>query len=263
MIRALYSEITKLAQPTYWIAIAAMVAFMAITVVISVGSPGETNSHRGPAGLILSQSELQQPDGLARSLGNAVTFLGIVVLSIVGVNMGGEYRLGTIRNLVTRQPRRVRLLVGKLTALLAYLAVAVVITVLVAVPLARQLAARAGVDSSRWWSGDGVIALLGGTGSLIVAVWGWGSLALLLAIVLRSAPATIGVGVAYALPVEILVGEIWPAFARWLPGQLFQALARGGSPSLDHTDALIGSLTCLALATVLALAIFRARDIPE
>src|SRR5690606_4918 len=202
----------------YGIGAAALVAFMVITMVISVTDPGQLTVNRGPAGLVLSRPELQAPDGLARSIGNGITFLGIVVLCIVAVNAASEYRLGTIRNLLVRQPHRSRLLAAKVTTVLGYVAIAVIVTVAIAAALGQVMASNAGVQTARWWTADGILALGAGTGSHVLAAWGWAAFAILLATVLRSAPAAIGVGVAYALPFEILVGQATPDLARWLPG---------------------------------------------
>lgn len=82
--------------------------------------------------------------------------------------------------------------------------------------------------------------------------------------VLRSAPAAIGVGVAYALPGEILVGEVSPDVARWLPGQLLQTLARGGVGGVDdHLTALVGAVMWLLLAITVAAVRFGTRDVPD
>jgi ABC-2 type transport system permease protein len=260
VIRAARSEFIKLRQPAYAVTATGMVAFMAVSMVISVGGAGDRPSERGPAGLVLSRAGLEAADGLGRSLGNSVTFLGIVALTIVAINVGGEYSHGTVRNLLVRQPRRARLLLGKTVTLLAYLAVAVVVTALVGVAVAAGVAAG-DIDTGAWWSGPGVAATAAGAANLVVAVCGWGALGLLLAVLLRSAPATIGIGVAYALPFEILVGEVAPAAARWLPGQLLQALARGGTPEVDHAVALAGAGAWLVVAVGVALVVFRTRDV--
>lgn len=258
MIRAFRSELVKLRQPAYLVDVAALIAFMLITLVISVADPGEAASDRGPAGLVLARGGLEAADGLARSLGNAATFLGIIVLSLVAVNVGGEYRLGTVRVLAVRMPHRGRLLLGKTAALFGYLAAAVIATVAVAAP-AAQLIAGSDVDTSLWWSAPGLAALAAGTAKLVAAAWAWAALGTLLAVVLRSAPAAIGVGIAYILPVEILMVEVAPDVAEWLPGQLVVRLARGA----EGAAALVGTAAWTAAALAFAVAVFSARDVAD
>ncbi|MCD0447445.1 hypothetical protein LO763_27905 [Glycomyces sp. A-F 0318] len=262
MIRAFRGELVKLRQSTYLFGIAAVIAFMLITLVVSVTDPGPVAGDRGPAGLVLSRDGLEAADGLARSLGNVVTFLGIVVLALVSVNIGGEYRFGTIRSSAVRLPFRGRLLLGKTMALFGYLAVTVVVTVAIAAP-AAQLMAGPGVDTERWWGREGVAELMLGTGSLIAASWAWATIGVLLAVLLRSAPAAIGVGIAYILPVEILAVEVAPDAAAWLPGQLIVSLARGGDNAAAQAETLVGVASWATIALVGATLVFKFRDITD
>lgn len=260
MIAALRSETVKFRQRVYGIAVLGMLAFMAVTMVISVGDPAEAPRDLGPAGLVLSLEQLEAADGLGRSLGNAVTFLGIVALTLVAINVGGEYGYGAIRNLLLRQPNRARLFFGKTLALLAFLAGATVLAALLGAALGPLIT---GADPAAWGTGEGLAATAEGGGNLAAALLGWAALGILLAVVLRSAPAAIGVGVAYALPLEVLLTAVFEDSARWLPGQLFQALARGGTPQLDHTAALLGSLAWTAAALAAALVVFARRDVAD
>jgi ABC-2 type transport system permease protein len=259
MVAAFLSELIKLRQRTYWLMAAVMIAFMAITLVISVSGAGDTPSDRGPAGLVLALHQLEAADGLGRSLGNAATFLGILAVTLTALNVGGEFDHGTLRNLLMRQPRRIRLFAGKSAALLSFLAAATVLTSLAGIVTAQLLASD--LDTTAWRTGDGLTATARGVAGLTMAVLGWACLGILAAVVLRSAPIALGCTVAYALPVEILLTVVAGDRAGWLPGQLFQALARGGTPDVNLTTALLGSLAWAATAMVLAALIFRRRDV--
>ncbi|WP_117209245.1 ABC transporter permease subunit [Allorhizocola rhizosphaerae] len=259
MVAAFLSEMVKLRQRTYWLMAAVMVAFMAITMVMSISGAGDAPSDRGPAGLVLALQQLQASDGLGRSLGNAATFLGIVAVTLIALNVGGEYDHGTLRNLLVRQPRRIRLLGGKTAALMSFLAGTTIVTGLAGVGMAHLLASN--VDTTAWQTRDGLTATTAGVAGLTAAVLGWASLGVLAGILLRSAAIAIGAAVAYALPVEILLTVVAGDVARWLPGQLFQALARGGTPDVNPTTALLGSAAWATAAMLLAALIFRHRDV--
>lgn len=259
MVAAFLSEMVKLRQRSYWFMVAVMIAFMAVTIVMSVSGAGDVPSDRGPAGLVLAQHELEAANGLGRSLGNAATFLGILAVTLISLTVGGEYDHGTLRNLLIRQPRRIRLFTGKAAALMTFLAAATIITCLAGIATAQLLASD--VDTTAWRTGTGLAATISGVANLTMAVLGWACLGILTTILLRSAPIALGVTIAYALPVEILLTVIAEDQARWLPGQLFQALARGGTADVDFTAALFGSLTWATLAIVLAALIFRRRDV--
>lgn len=263
MIGATRSELVRLRERTYWIGVAGMAAFMAVTMLMSVGSADDAPSDRGPAGLVLARDQLAAHDGLGVSLGNAATFLGIAILTLVAINAGSDYSLGTIRNLLVRHPRRVSLLAGKAIALAMYTTIAVMLSAIVGVIVALTLAPGNHVDTGAWLTASGWAATAGGIANLTVAAWGWAALGLLLAIAVRSAPAAIGTGVAYALPAEVLVVAFASDAAPWLPGQILQAVARGGTPALDHTTALIRALAWIAIALAVAMMVFRRREVTD
>ena len=48
----------------------------------------------------------------------AAGFIGILVFVLFTASIAGEFSQGTLRALLTRQPRRARLMIGKLAALL-------------------------------------------------------------------------------------------------------------------------------------------------
>lgn len=263
MIGAIRSELLKLRERTYRFGVAGMAAFMAVAMLMSVGSADDAPSDRGPAGLILGRDQLAAPDGLGASLGNAATFLGIAILTLAAINAGGEYGLGTIRNLLVRHPRRWSLLAGKAITLAMYAAIAVALSAIVGVIIALTLAPGNHIDTGAWMTTTGWAATAAGTANLIVAVWGWAALGLLLAVATRSAPAAIGAGVAYALPGEILMVAFASDIAPWLPGQVLQAVARGGTPVLDHTAALVRALAWIAIAIAVAIVVFHTREVAD
>jgi hypothetical protein len=90
MIGVLSSEALKLWQRSTLAVVLAMIGFMAVTMIMSVpGSAGEVQD-RGPAGRILTQEQLEAVDGLARTLGNGITFLGVTAVALVAMNVGNS-----------------------------------------------------------------------------------------------------------------------------------------------------------------------------
>jgi ABC-2 type transport system permease protein len=266
VIGAFRSELLKLRARTYWVGTAGMGGFMAVTMLIAMGADA-TTTDRGPAGLVLARVELVAHDGLARSLGNGVTLVGIAVLTVIAINTGTEFSSGTVRNLLVFEPRRSRLLLGKTLALFGYVVVAVSAAALVGVGAAFVFAPGNDVDTTAWLTTAGVRALGGALGNLILASWGWAALGLLLAVVLRSAAAAIGTGVAYALPAEILLTETVTTATGWLPGQVWQTLARGGASvdpaAIGYPEALARSVGWIVVAVSLATLLFHRRELTD
>src|SRR6266852_6241158 len=66
--------------------------------------------------------------GLITIVGQARSFIIVVALIMVTVNLAAEWSQGTWRNLLVREPRRLRLLSGKMLALLLFVLVSMALT---------------------------------------------------------------------------------------------------------------------------------------
>jgi ABC-2 type transport system permease protein len=237
-----------------------LVGFAVLTVALTVTTASTTPVDQGPdQGLTLGQ--LAAADGLARTIGGAAQFIGVVALALFAISIAGEYTQGTLRNLLVRQPRRVRLLAGKLLALASFTAIAVVLAEVAAVVTALLVAPTQDVATAAWFTGDGWAALGSGLGNLLLATVGWGLLGALLALLLRSPAAAVGAGLAYALPFELLVTSAWDSGARWLPGQLLGTLAAGGAATVTYGRAGLLLAIYGALAVAAATTLFARRDV--
>jgi hypothetical protein len=201
MLRAFRSEWLKLRRPGMALAAGVVVVLGALSTAITITAAQDTPGRRsGPGSGRPTLDELAAADGLARTLERAATLLGVVALVIFAVAVAAEYSQGTLRNLLVRQPRRLRLLTGKLLAIAGLVTIAVAVSVGAAAGIAFPLAAGRGLDTGAWTTATGLQALASGAGDLVLATLGWGLLGAVLGIVLRSPALAVGVGVAYALP---------------------------------------------------------------
>ena len=116
------------------------------------------------------------------------------------------------------------------------------------------------IATAAWFTSDGWAALGSGLGNLLLATLGWGLIGALLALLLRSPAAAVGVGLAYALPFELLVTSAWDAGVRWLPGQLLGTLASGGAATATYGRAalLLAIYAAFAVAAGIALVVYLA-----
>jgi ABC-2 type transport system permease protein len=256
MWRSFLSEWIKLRRPAMLLGGAgAIVGFAAVTVALTLNSVAE-----GPAeGFTLDQ--IVAANGLARTVASAAQFIGVVALAMFAISIAGEYSQGTLRNLLVRQPRRVRLLAGKLLALVSFTAVAVVLGEVAAVLTALVVAPSQDIATAAWFTGDGWAALGSGLGNLLLATVGWGLLGALLALLLRSPAAAVGAGLAYALPFELLVTSAWESGQPWLPGQLLGTLAQGGAVTVTYGRAALLLAVYGMVAVVAAVTLFARSDV--
>ena len=136
-----------------------LLAFTILVTVLTIERATKT-LELGRRGFRVSVDQLSQPDGLVHGLTSASTLLGIIVLGIFAMAMGSEYGYGTLRNLLVREPRRLRLLAGKYLALLVFGAVLVTVACAVSVAVSFALGPSKGVDTSAWTSSAGLHALV-------------------------------------------------------------------------------------------------------
>ena len=139
---------------------------------------------------------------------------------------------GTIRTMLLRQPRRVRLLAGKLAA---------------TADLRRNCprrhrgrhlgrgphpGPRQGVDTGAWTTLDAAGAAFTDFGAVLLWITGYAVLGMMVAVLLRSVPLALGVGIAWAGPFEHLVQNAWAPAVKVFPGLLLEAFVAGGTPDI-------------------------------
>ena len=258
MMNAFQSEWIKLKRPgVLGAVIGAMAAFAALASALVV--TGSFGSDAGPfdASAVV---DLSSADGIASGLGLAAQFIGLVALVMVAWMVAREFGDGTIRNLLIRMPQRMKLAAGKFGALASLLTAGVVVAAAAAVVAAFAFAPGSGVDTGAWLSADGLLAVGKGTGQLLLATLGWTSLGALLGVVLRSGALAVGVGLAWMLPVEGLLGASIGDAADLLPGTVFATIASGAS-EISYTTALLLGLLYAGAAAAVSLAVFRRHDV--
>jgi ABC-type transport system involved in multi-copper enzyme maturation permease subunit len=208
-----------------------------------------------------SLAQLARPNGLIHGVNRAAVLLGIVAFGIAATQIASEFSLGTLRQLLVRQPRRPILLAGKFLAVLTFMLGAVVFASLLATVAAFVMAHARHVPTEAWTSSAGITDLTRALGDLLLATVGFTTFGLVVGLLFRSSVTAIIVGFAYLLPVEAVVTRIAPHSAAWLPGELLQAIAAGGLSTTGFAHSLILSTVYLAIAGVVATVVFVRKDV--
>lgn len=257
MIRAFRSEWIKLRRRSI------LVGGLSMTVLagagVAFGIIRVATSQRRDA--VLELLVLRSGDGLVAALIRVSDFIVVIPLVIIAAAVAGEYAQGTMRNLLVREPGRIRLLLGKFMALLVYCLIASTVAFGVGALIAFQVAPHEGINTSPWTTPDALHNLLSLWGNLLLSTTAWCVLGLLGATVFRSPAAAVGVSLVFLLVVENLVIAIWTEAPQWLFVTLNQAIIAGGNTNSDYGRAvgLVG-LYC-ACAVVVAAVVFRRRDV--
>lgn len=258
ILAAFRSEWVKLRRPNLLVGtyVGLAIAASLFAVLLFAQAPISGNG-----GGLPSLAQLARPNGLIHGVNRAAVLLGIVSFGIAATQIASEYSLGTLRQLLVRQPRRPILLAGKFLAVLTFMLGAVVFSSVVATVASVVMAHARHVPTAAWTSSVGIGDLTRALGDLLLATVGFTILGLVVGLLFRSSVTAIIVGFAYLIPVEAVVVRIAPHAATWLPGQLLQAVAAGGLAPDGFAHSLIVSIVYLLIACVAATVVFVRKDV--
>jgi ABC-type transport system involved in multi-copper enzyme maturation permease subunit len=262
MIRSFQAELLKLRRRSVLIGAGLGAVAFALIAAIAVLLSAEPATSGGPPGRGAPTLEsLGAAGGIAESFSTGVSFLGILVLVLFIANFGGEFSQGTFRTLLMRQPHRVGLLAGKMAALLVFAAALLALSELLSIGASLALAPGQGIATSSWLTLDGAGEAASAYGSALLGVAAWATLGATLGVLLRSVPLALGIGVAWAGPLEHLVSDVWTSAVQWFPGLLLESWAVGGTDDVTAGHAALVLSGYVLAAGLAAALVFRRRDL--
>jgi ABC-2 type transport system permease protein len=251
MINAFRSELLKLRRRRFLLGCFGAAA--AVGVLGSFVSVLTANTTAGPGGGVSTAVKLVRYDGLVSGIGLLGNLLGLIALVIGAFCVSQEFSVGTIRNLLIRQPKRGALLAGKLSAIALLIIVCAFVSVVAAIGSAFAIAPLKHFSTAAWLSGDGLMAAVKMTLRLVSAQLVFGSVGTCLAMLFKSPTPAISIGLAWTMLIEILLGAISKSFNKFLPGQLAAALVEGGNGTIGLRVALIGGAAWIAATAVVSM----------
>ena len=266
MWRVALSELRKLRRPTLFLGtMGAVVFFSALfssLLFLLIDSP-DGNSDRGRT---VGREVLGLATGVVQGFSNVGGFLGIIALCVFAAQTAQEYTYGTLRYILVRQPGRMRVLVGKFIAMNLFALLMITLSGLISVSASILLAPRAKVSTELWFTGDGRQALLTTFINITVSVIGFGTIGMVLGLLLRSPISAISFGVLWLLIVENLLIAVKNSLQDWLPGAQLTAIASGGaqrgfSDGIEYSHALLVGGIYVAVGALVASLLFVRRDV--
>ncbi len=265
MVRAFRSELLKLRR---W----SVLAGGGVMIVASAGIAyltfhQITSGATGPELTDLFQA-FPTTQGLITVVGQARSLIIAIALIIVTANIAAEWSQGTLRNLLVREPSRLRLLAGKMLALVLFVVISAALTLLISAALIIVAAQSQGISTAAWTSSQGMHAFLSFFGNEVLCLVGISLLGMLIAVLTRSTGAAVGIALAYVLVPEGLIAMVWRDGAEWLPVRVFNYLpgsivpaAVGPTPPQGYTAALLVALLWMAGFIVVSAVVFRRQDV--
>jgi len=262
MLRIIRSEWVKLRRPAYlWVPLILTTLFSLLFTIVPILEAESTPPTRPDGPPVILISEFTDAHGAVASARSIYGLIGMIVLVIFSAAVATEFTNGTIRNLLIREPRRVRLMVGRWSGLVSWTALPVLALVLVGVVAGVITMNSRGLSTSAWFESAGLQHI----GSTILYLWIglalFGTFGAILALVLKTPVAAIGIGIAYFLIVESLLGGLVSGTNDWLPGNIVASVAAGGDDAHGFWDGLALILGYIAVLGGASLAWFNRSDI--
>ena len=261
MINVIKAEIIKLRRPSLSLSTIAAVTFVTGLITsllfLLVDSP-EGNGERGTR---ISRQVLELSTGVSVSFKNSAGLLGIVALCIFAAQTAQEYSYGTLRNLLVRQPSRMKILIGKLISMKFFAIFMVSISAILALTLSFLLAGVMDISTAAWSSPEAWRAVLTGFINVLIATIGFGIFGMILGLLFRSPISSISIGVIWNLIIEGLLSVFVTDLERYFPGQLLSVVAQGGNSEISYQYALLVSYSFLLTGLIFVAILFKKRDV--
>lgn len=260
VVRSYTAELRKILRPRVVVGMLLLVVVAAIGGAAIVTASADPVRASAPSASVTVES-LSAAGGGTEVFRTVASFAGVLVfVCFIGL-IAAEFSRGTVRTMLLRQPRRAALLVGKVAAMLTFTAGMLAVGEIVTWLAARLLAPGQDIATGAWTSVYGLTAAVADYGAVVLWLTGYAVLGTAVAVVIRSVPVALAVGIAWAGPFEHLVQDAWSGASRLLPGLSLEAFVAGGNDDVGVMRALVMAALYVAIAATTALMVFAHRDV--
>ena len=261
MLNVIRAELRKLRRPTLFFGTMGAVVFFSglfsALLYLLIDSP-QGNADRGR---VVTREVLALASGGVQGFANVGGFLGIIALCVFAAQTAQEYTYGTLRNLLVRQPSRMKILFGKLISMIIFALAMITISAVISIGTSAILAPTVDVSTDLWFSSSGIEFIYTTFVNVVISVVGYGIIGMVLGLLLRSPISAISFGVLWLLIVETLLIAVKNSLQSWMPGYQLSTIASGGTADVTYSHALAVGGAYVAVGAVVASILFVRRDV--
>lgn len=260
------AEWRKLRRPTLFFGSMGVVIAVTALIVSLLFLLIDSEMGNADRGVRITRDVLALPSGISLGFSNSSGLLGLVALCVFAAQTAQEYTYGTLRSLLVREPRRIRLLIGKYFSMGLFALISVVVSAITSVALAFALSGTANVSTDAWTTEAAGTNLIETFLNVLISTFGYGTIGMILGLILRSPISAISIGVGWLLVVESILSIAWSPSGNWIPGILLSVVASGGSPTgvtdiPTYSEALIRVSAMISAGALLTGFLFKRRDV--
>ncbi len=261
MIHVISAEMRKLRRPTLLLSTMAIVTVLtALFTFLTFWRVGNPNGN-GRRGEIVTAQFLSTPHGLVYGFNIVAFLLGIVALCIFASQTAQEYTYGTLRNLLVRQPARMKILGGKYISMILFAVLMVLLSLISSILMAYALAGHSHVNTSSWSTSAGLSAMATSVGNVLLSVTCFGTIGMILGLLFRSPISAIATGVIWFLILENILAGVVTSTAKWLPGQNITNLTTSENFTFSYQHSLILDGIYIFVSASIVAILFKRRDV--
>jgi ABC-type transport system involved in multi-copper enzyme maturation permease subunit len=261
MFNVVSAELRKLRRPTLFLGTMGSALFFTGLITSFVYLMIDSPQGNGDRGRTISREVLGLASGSVNGFASVGGFLGIIALCVFAAQTAQEYTYGTLRNLLIRQPGRMKILIGKLISMKLFAIVMITVAAVVSIGISYLLAPGANVSTELWFTSDGVNAIFTTFVNVTISVIAFGIVGMVLGLLLRSPISAISFGVLWLLIVENLLIAVKGSLQSWLPGAQLSAIATGGAIDISYKHALGVGGIYVGVGALVASILFVRRDV--
>jgi ABC-type transport system involved in multi-copper enzyme maturation permease subunit len=263
MLNVVKAELRKMKRPSLLYVNVGILTGLSVlfTSLVFLRTGSQVGDRRHGSEMAQTVASLSKFDGGYFTFGLMSLFLGLISLTVFASQSSNEYSYGTLRNLLVRQPSRMKLLGGKLLAMAAFAFLLVTFVAIVNIGLSYAESGHGHVDTALWSSTKAIHAFLTLYGNTLLATIGYGLVGMSLGIILKSPMSAISISLLWFMVLENILGAVLPSSTKWLPGNALSSISAGGAKIFSYQRGLLTSAVYLLLFGGLATALFKRRDV--
>lgn len=261
MFNVVKAELRKLRRPTLFFGTIGSALFFTGLITSFIYLMIDSPQGNGDRGRTIGRDVLGLASGSVNGFASVGNFLGIIALCVFAAQTAQEYTYGTLRNLLVRQPGRMKILFGKLISMKLFALVMIIISAIASIAISYVLAPGAKVKTDLWFTSAGLHAIFSTFINVTISVVAFGVVGMVLGLLLRSPISAISIGVLWLLIVENLLIAVKNSWQGFLPGAQLGAIASGGTMDLTYKHALAVGGIYVAIGAIIASVLFVRRDV--
>jgi len=257
ILNAFRSEWILLNRKKLWLVLGVITTLYTVAATALVISTAEPLLQQSEGGLALEA--LVGAGGATTAVIFSIAFGFMLVLATFISSTGNEFTRGTLRAALTFQSNRVSLMAGKFAARVLVAAILMAAALVIGAITAAVVARAQDIGTGGWFGLDALGNAVEDYVRAIAYVVGFAVIGTTTAVLVRSTPIALGIGLLWFGPIENVIGEGRDWAERWFPGMVIRSILQPQAADAVATPSALATLGVYAVVCAAVIAIVMSR----